>query len=266
MFAPLLTRYGPNELIRIDGVKATLRSPQARFWLGTDDRANDVWSTILYGGRVSLVVGLAVAVFSSVIGTVVGIVAGWYGGWLDSVLMRITDFFLAVPFLIAAIILSQAPTSQSWARVVFGPSGSVRSVVVIIALVFWMPVARVIRGLALSLREKEFVEAARAAGAGDVRIIVRHLVPNCSGQIVVNTTLAVSVAILTESALSYLGYGVDTVTTPTWGNLLNRAQGYIELHPNLLLGPGLAIVVTVLCINFVGDALRDALDPVQSGS
>ncbi|MFM7223922.1 MAG: ABC transporter permease [Actinomycetota bacterium] len=263
VLAPLLTRYGPNDLIRIDGVKATLRSPQARFWLGTNERANDVWSTVLYGGRVSLAVGIAVAGVSSLFGTVVGVAAGWFGGWIDNVLMRITDLFLALPFLVAAIMLSQAPATQSWARVVFGPPNSIRSVVVVIALVFWMPVARILRGLVLSLKEKEFVEAARAAGAGDLRIILRHLVPNCSGQIVVNTTLSVSAAILTESALSYLGYGVDGVTTPTWGNLLNRAQGYIQPHPNLLLGPGLAVIFTVLCINFVGDALRDALDPAQ---
>lgn len=266
LFAPLLTSFGPNQLIRIDGAKATLRSPDGQFWLGTNERANDVWSTVLYGGRISLAVAIAVAVVASVLGTVVGVVAGWYGGWIDNLLMRITDLFLAVPFLIAAIILSQAPATQSWARVVFGPADSIRSVVVVIALVFWMPVARIIRGLVLALKEKEFVEAARAAGSGDLRIIFGHLVPNCSGQIVINTTLAVSAAILTESALSYLGYGVNSVTTPTWGNLLNRAQGYIEPHPNLLLGPGLAVVLTVLCINFVGDALRDALDPAQAVS
>ena len=266
LLAPFLTRYGPNELIRIDGAKATLRSPGARFWLGTNERANDVWATVLYGGRISLAVGVVTALVSSLIGTVIGVIAGWFGGWIDGVLMRITDLFLAVPFLVAAIILSQAPATQSWARVVFGPPNSSRSVVAVIALVFWMPVARVIRGVVLSLKEKEFVEAARAAGASDTRIIVRHLIPNCSGQIVINTTLSVSAAILTESALSYLGYGVNGVTTPTWGNLLNRAQGYIEPHPNLLLGPGLAVIVTVLCINFVGDALRDALDPAQVAS
>ena len=121
-------------------------------------------------------------------------------------------------------------------------------------------------GMVLSLKEQEFIEAARAVGAGDLRIMVRHLVPNYSGQIVINTTLSVATAILLESAISFLGYGIDSISTPTWGSLVNRAQGYIEPYPFMLLAPGLAIIITVLCVNFVGDGLRDALDPEQASS
>jgi peptide/nickel transport system permease protein len=263
VFAPMFTKYGPNDLIRINGVKATFLHPQKGHWFGTNERANDMWSNVLYGGRVSLEVGIAVAVFSSFVGTVIGVLAGYYGGWLDNFLMRITDLFLAIPFLIAAILLSQLPKTQEWARTVIGPAQSVRAVIVVIALIFWMPVARILRGLVLSLKEKEFVEAARAAGASNARIMFRHLVPNCTGQIIINTTLSVAAAILTESALSFLGFGVDSVVTPTWGNLLSESQGFIDTYPFLVWAPGMAVVITVLCVNFIGDGLRDALDPKQ---
>jgi peptide/nickel transport system permease protein len=264
VLAPLLTKYGPNELIRINGgVKGTFIHPNADHWFGTNERANDMWSNVLYGGRISLEVGIAVALASSIFGTIVGVLAGYYGGWLDNLLMRITDLFLAIPFLIAAIILSQLPNNQAWARTVMGPSHSVRAVIFVIAIIFWMPVARILRGLVLSLKEKEFVEAARAAGASNTRIMWRHLVPNCTGQIIINTTLSVAAAILTESALSFLGFGVDSVTTPTWGNLLSQSQGYLDTYPYLVWAPGIAVVITVLCVNFIGDGLRDALDPKQ---
>jgi peptide/nickel transport system permease protein len=262
VFAPLFTKYSPNDLIRVNGVKGVFLHPQSGHWFGTNERANDMWSNVLYAGRVSLGVGIVVAVISSVFGTVVGVLAGFYGGWLDNLLMRVTDLFLAIPFLIAAILLSNLPTSQSWARTLMGPPHSVRSVIFVIAVIFWMPVARILRGLVLSLKEKEFVEAARAAGASNARIMWRHLVPNCTGQIIINTTLSVAAAILTESALSFLGYGVD-IFTPTWGNLLSTSQGYLDVYPFLVWAPGLAVVIVVLCVNFIGDGLRDALDPKQ---
>jgi peptide/nickel transport system permease protein len=262
IFAPLFAKHDPNELIRINGVKAAFLHPQHGYWFGTNERANDMWSNVLYAGRVSLLVGVVVAVASSIFGTVVGVLAGFYGGWLDNLLMRITDLFLAIPFLIAAILLSNLPGNQDWARTVMGPSHSIRSIIFIIAIIFWMPVARILRGLVLSLKEKEFVEAARAAGASNGRIMWRHLVPNCTGQIIINTTLSVAAAILTESALSFLGYGVD-IFTPTWGNLLSTSQGYLDSYPFLVWAPGIAVILTVLCVNFIGDGLRDALDPKQ---
>jgi peptide/nickel transport system permease protein len=260
--APWLAKYGPNDLLRVNGVKAALLHPQSAHWFGTNERANDMWSNVLYAGRVSLGVGIVVALASTAFGTVVGVLAGFYGGWLDNVLMRITDLFLAIPFLILAILLTDLPANQPWARTIIGPSQSVRSVIFIIAIIFWMPVARILRGLVLSLKEKEFVEAARAAGASNARIMWRHLVPNCTGQIIINTTLSVAAAILTESALSFLGKGVD-IFTPTWGNLLGNNQGFLENNPTLVLAPGFAIILTVICVNFIGDGLRDAFDPKQ---
>jgi ABC-type dipeptide/oligopeptide/nickel transport system permease subunit len=204
-----------------------------------------------------------VALLSTIVGTIVGVFAGYYGGWLDNLLMRFTDLFLAIPFLVGAILLSQLPSTQAWARTIMGPAQSVRAVIFVIGIFFWMPVARIIRGLVLSLKEKEFVEAARAAGASDLRIMFRHLVPNCTGQIIINTTLAVAAAILTESALSFLGFGVNGIFTPTWGNLLSNSQDLLDTYPYLVWAPGLAIVAVVLCVNFIGDGLRDALDPKQ---
>jgi peptide/nickel transport system permease protein len=266
VFANLFTKYDPTFQIRESYPKGPLLknlSPRSGHWFGTNGRARDMWANVLYGGRISLAVGLTVAIISSVIGTVIGVVAGYYGKWLDNVLMRVTDLFLAIPFLVSAIIVSELPANQSWAEQFFGQAHSLRSIITVMALFFWMPVARIIRGLVLSLKEKEFVEAARAAGASDFRIMFRHLVPNCTGQIIVNTTLAVAAAILTETALSFLGYGVDKVFTPTWGNLLSDAQESLGYAAHLMWFPALAVVITVLCVNFIGDGLRDALDPKQ---
>ncbi|HYL52419.1 MAG TPA: ABC transporter permease, partial [Acidimicrobiia bacterium] len=228
-----------------------------------NDKAVDMWSAVLYGGRISLEVGIAVALISTAIGTVVGVVAGYYGRLLDNILMRVTDLFLAIPFLVSAIIASELPSTQHWAQTIMGQPHSIRSVITIITAFFWMPVARVVRGLVLSLKEKEFVEAARASGASDARIMFRHLVPNCTGQIIINATLSVAAAILTEAALSFLGYGVQAVFTPTWGNLLSNAQSSLNFAAYLAWPAGTAIVLTVLCVNFIGDGLRDALDPKQ---
>jgi len=263
VFAPLFTKYQPSTQIRVDGVLQTFLHPQHGHWFGTNDKARDMWANVLYGGRISLEVGIVVALLSTFVGTVVGVMAGYYGGWLDNLLMRFTDLFLAIPFLVGAILLSQLPQTQAWARTIMGPAQSVRAVIFVIGIFFWMPVARIIRGLVLSLKEKEFVEAARAAGASDFRIMFRHLVPNCTGQIIINTTLAVAAAILTESALSFLGFGVNSIFTPTWGNLLSNSQDLLDTYPFLVWAPGLSIVVVVLCVNFIGDGLRDALDPKQ---
>lgn len=222
----------------------------AGFLLGSDSLGRDQLSRLLYGGRVSLLVGASVAVLSAAIGTAVGSVAGYARGGLDSMLMRVTDLCLALPFLVVLIVLSRLL------------GGSAFDTVIVLTLLGWMPAARIVRGLTLSLREREFVEAARALGCRPVRIIGRHIVPNCVGPILVNLTLGVAAAILAESALSFLGYGVQP-PTPTWGNMLAESRGLTRVAPWLVWFPGLAILVTVLAVNYVGDGLRDALDPAQ---
>ncbi len=261
VFAPLLTKFTPTQ----SGTGTPLKGPTGAHLMGTDQIGRDVWTQVLYGGRVSLLVGVAVALISTAFGAVVGALAGYYGRWVDNLLMRVTDLFLAIPLLVILIIGSRLPERQHWAETLMGPGKSIRAVVTILTLFFWMPVARIVRGLVLSLKEKEFVEAARASGASDFRLIALHLLPNCTGQIVVNTTLSVAAAILTESALSFLGFGVDPVVTPTWGNLLNAGNDFQAIAPWMIWFPGLAIVLTVLCVNFLGDGLRDALDPKQAG-
>jgi peptide/nickel transport system permease protein len=226
------------------------KPPSAEHWLGTDNLGRDVFTRLLYGGRISLLVGVSVALSAVVIGALVGSLAGYYGGWIDNVLMRVTDLFLSIPFLVVLILFSK----------ILG--GSVFDIVFLLSLIFWMPAARIIRGLFLSLKEKEFVEAARSMGASNRRIIAYHILPNVLGPMIVIATLDVAAAILTESALSFLGFGVQ-LPTPTWGNLLNDSQNFIILAPWLVYFPGLAILITVLAVNFLGDGLRDAFDPHQ---
>jgi peptide/nickel transport system permease protein len=195
-------------------------------------------------------IGLAVALSAGIIGTLLGALAGYYGRWVDQILMRITDLFLSIPFLVILILASA----------ILG--GSIFDIVLILTLFFWMPDARIVRGVVLSLKEKEFVEAARASGASNSRIIFSHILPNAMGPITVIVTLGVAQAILTESSLSFLGFGVQP-PTPTWGNMLNQAQSFALIHPSMIWFPGLFILVTVLAVNFIGDGLRDAFDPHQ---
>jgi len=216
--------------------------------LGTDALGRDTFTRIFYAGRISLGVGLAVALSAGVLGTLVGAIAGYYGGFVDNALMRVTDLFLAIPYLVLLLIV----TSIFQAGLV--------GVMLILTLFFWMPTARIVRGVFLSLREKEFTEAARASGASNTRIILLHLLPNALGPIVVNVTLLIGTAILTESALSFLGFGV-LPPTPTWGNMLTNARLSMLNSPWLVWFPGLAIVVTVVSVNLLGDGLRDAFDP-----
>lgn len=266
-FAPLFTKHGPFFQYRYsypNGPIIRFIHPGHGHWFGADHAGYDQWTRVLYGGRISLAVGFTVAFFSTVIGTLVGVIAGYYGGTVDNVMMRVTDLFLAVPLLVLLIVGTQLPERQPWIAHVIGDAHSMRAVITLLTFFFWMPVARVVRGMCLSLNEKEFVEAARASGASGRRIMALHLVPNCIGQIIVSATLAVAAAILIESVLSFLGYGVDPVHSVTWGTILNGAQGTTDFAPYLTWFPGLAIVITVLSVNFVGDGLRDALDPKQT--
>jgi len=246
IFADVFSKYNFHQQIFAD----TLQGPSAKHWFGTDNLGRDQFIRDMYGGRISLLVCLSVAATAGTVGAVVGGLAGFYGGWLDNVLMRVTDLFLSVPFLVVLIIASKLL------------GGSVFDVVLLLAIIFWMPDARIVRGIFLSLKEKEYVEAARASGATNKRIIFYHIMPNALGPIIVNVTLLVAGAILTESALSFLGFGI-VPPTPTWGNLLNDSQPFMLLAPWLVWFPGMMILITVLAVNFVGDGLRDALDPHQ---
>ncbi|WP_214109251.1 ABC transporter permease [Acrocarpospora catenulata] len=222
--------------------------PAPEHWLGTDDLGRDYLSEILYAGRLSLAIGLSVAVLSTAIGTLLGAIAGYARGWADEVIMRVTDLFLIVP---AIAVLAMA---------LQGLGSSPLTIILVLTGIGWTTIARVVRSQVLSLREKEFIEAARVLGASDLRIIVRHLLPNLVGVIVVNMSLAVAAAIILESTLSFLGFGVQPPES-SWGNMLSQAAGLIgTTKVYLLYAPGVAILLTVLAVNFVGDGLRDAFD------
>lgn len=222
--------------------------PSAEHWFGTDQLGRDFFARVIFAGQISLKIGLAVALISTAVGTVAGSLAGFFGRWVGQLLMRITDLFLIVPGIaVLAIALKK-----------FGSSDSV--IILVLAGLGWMQVARVVRGQVLAVKEKEFIDAARAAGASNLRIIARHILPNAIGPIVVNATLAVAAAIVAESTLSFLGFGVQKPKT-SWGNLLFDAKANVQFDEHLLYFPGAFILLTVLCVNFVGDGLRDALDP-----
>jgi peptide/nickel transport system permease protein len=232
------------------------KPPSAEHWFGTDELGRDIFTRILYGGRVSLFIGLLSTVLTLVVGVGIGALSGYYGGWLDNVLMRITDAFLTFPTIFVLILLGSMLRDQpiQWLK------NSVLIVIVIIAALSWMWPARLVRSLFLVLREREFIAAARALGASDVRMILLHILPNCIGPILVSGTLQMASAIITESGLSYLGFGVQP-PTPTWGSILSTAQTYVFRAPWMAVYPGVMIFVTVMAINYIGDGLRDAFDP-----
>lgn len=242
--ASYLTPYDPDA---IDAWHVLL-PPSAEHWFGTDELGRDVLTRVIFGARVSLKVGFVAVGIAVVVGTVVGLFAGFYGGWVDSLLMRIVDIMLCFPtfFLILAVIAMLEP--------------SIWYIMVIIGLTGWMGVARLVRAEVLSLKSRDFISAARVLGASDRRIIFRHILPNALSPVLVSATLGVAGAILTESALSFLGIGVQP-PTPSWGNILTSGKDYIEFAWWLSLFPGVAILVTVLSYNLVGEGIRDALDP-----
>jgi peptide/nickel transport system permease protein len=242
--APWLAPYDPNFI----DLQEVLMPPSPAHLLGTDPLGRDVLSRIIYGSQVSLKVGFVAVGLATLIGVLVGAVAGFYGGWVDQVLMRLVDLMLCFPtfFLILAVIAVLEP--------------SIWNIMVVIGLTSWMGVARLVRAEFLSLREREFVVAARALGAGDARLIFRHLMPNALAPVMVSATLGVAGAILTESALSFLGLGVQP-PTPSWGNILTAGKDNIEIAWWLSLWPGLAILVTVMSYNLLGEGIREAIDP-----
>lgn len=243
IFAPLITSYsysatGPDRRF----------GPSRDHWFGTDRLGRDMFTRVVYGARVSLKIGFLATLMSMVIGVLLGSAAGYFGGVIDNLLMRLTDVFLAIPYIVLAISVA----------VVFGRSEN--SLILVIGLTGWLAVARVVRSSYISLKNQEFVEAARALGLGRTRIMYRHILPNAIQPIIVYGTLAIGGAILTEAALSFLGAGVQS-PTPAWGLMVAEGKGNLANEPHLLFFPGGAIALTVLAFLFVGDGLRDALDP-----
>jgi peptide/nickel transport system permease protein len=225
--------------------------------MGTDALGRDLMTRVLYGGRVSLAVGFSVMIITLLIGVPVGAIAGYFGGWVDNVLMRITDAALALPSLLVLILLS-AILREVDASVL--KSNPVITIAGVIGLLAWMFTARIVRASYLTIREMDFVTATRALGANNLRIIAVHIFPNAIGPVIVEATLEVAYAILEESGLSYLGFGIQP-PTPSWGNLLSNAQDYLVKYPWLAIFPGLMIFLSVISINYIGDGLRDAFDP-----
>jgi len=238
---------------------ARLQGPSWEHPLGTDDLGQDLLARMLYGGRISLAVGFAAMAVAVVVGVLVGSVSGMAGGRLDAALMWLTDLFLALPPL--PLLLLIIYLFRDTLKEVVGPEiGIFILIVAVIGGFRWMPVARLVRAQFLSLREKEFVEAARALGASRTRLVVRHILPNALGPVIVAATIDVAAAIIAESTLSFLGLGFPP-DIPTWGRLLFDAKDHLDFAPHWALFPGVAIFLTVLSINYVGDGLRDALDP-----
>jgi peptide/nickel transport system permease protein len=214
---------------------------------------------VLYGGRISLFVGFMVVVITLLIGVPVGAIAGYFGGWVDDVLMRIIDASLALPSLMILILLSAILREV---EVPFFQHNNVITIALVIGILSWMTVARLVRAIFLTLREMDYVLAARAVGASNLRIIVSEILPNGFGPIIVEATLEIGWAIMEESGLSFLGFGIQP-PTPSWGNLLNNAQEHLVKHPWLAIFPGLMIFLTIIAVNYIGDGLRDALDPYK---
>lgn len=224
-------------------------APSWQYPLGADDLGRDLFARAAIGGQVSLLVGLSSMLVAIILGTTIGALAGFYGGWIDNVLMRVTDVFLSVPTYLLLFVLSASFTN-----------GSTLSIITLIAVFGWTTAARLVRGEFLALKEREYVMAARTIGAGDFRLMFRHILPNAIGPIIVNATLQVGNNIILESVLSFFGFGVK-VPFPSWGTLINDGQGQLDIDPKLVFIPGILIFLTVLSCNLVGDGLRDALDP-----
>lgn len=248
IFAPFIVPYERDEVNLLEKYKA----PSAEHLMGTDDLGRDVFTRLLYAGRISLSVGVVATFITIVIGIIIGSISGYYGGKIDAILMRLTDMFASLPFYIIAITV----------MALFGPS--IYGTMVVMGCLWWTGTARLVRGQILSLREIEFMEAATALGISDMKKMFKFLLPNSIAPVIVSATLTIANAILTESALSYLGLGVQ-IPTPSWGNMLRLAQNMYILSNYwwIWIPPGLCIFITVMSFNFLGDGLRDAFDPKQ---
>lgn len=265
VLAPITARYGINESIfKAEAGKQNQNLPPSSLaWFGTDANGRDVYSRIIYGAQVSLMIGLFTGVLSVAVGTVIGCIAGFKGGRLDDFIMRVTDVALALPLLVVLVIVRGMLQNVTWTKSIMGETTSVRFTVVLLSIFGWMGVARLVRGQVKQLKEREFVEAARALGASTPRLMFRHLLPNSIGQIMVALTLSVVGAITAEATLSFFGWGPDAGSGMTSLGLLIRDSkkaappGYWWL----VVYPGVFFIILSLCINFIGDGLRDAVDP-----
>jgi peptide/nickel transport system permease protein len=245
VFAPVLAPRDPLKISILDKFAPPMTKG---FILGADEVGRDLVSRLLYAGRISLLVGFAAMAVTVIVGTIVGLVAGFYGGRVDSVLMRFADALLSFPTVFLLLVLAAFV------------GASILSITLIIGLTSWMELSRILRNQALTLREQDFVQAGRALGASNRWLITRHMLPNTLGPIMVAATLNIANAVLAESYISYLGYGIQPPEA-SWGNMLNNAQSYFGTAPWIALFPGVLITLTVASFNFVGDGLRDALDP-----
>jgi len=247
LLTPLIAPFDPAA--QGDIITSRYLPPSSDHWLGTDKFGRDILSRTLYGARISLSIGFVAVGISITLGTLIGALAGYFGGWVDAVLMRFTDMMLAFPRLVLLIVV-----------IAVFESPSIWLVVVVLGLTGWMATSRIVRGEVLSLREREFVQAARALGMGDTRIILRHVIPNTMAPVIVSATLGIGLTILTEASLSFLGLGVQP-PTPSWGNMVADGRDALTEAWWIATFPGLAIVLTVVAFNLLGDGLRDALDP-----
>ncbi len=254
LLAPL-SPYDPEE----SNMAERYQPPSWSHIMGTDALGRDLFTRILYGGRVSLTVGLLVVFISIMIGVPIGALAGYYGGKVDSVLMRITDAFLSLPSFLVLILLSSILREV---EIPLFERNNVLTISLVIGIFAWTTFARLVRAAFLTLRETDFVSASRALGGSDLRIIVRHILPNSIGPIIVEATLEFGYAIIEESGLSFLGFGIQP-PTPSWGNLLSNAQEHFTKYPWLAIFPGLMIFLSIISINYIGDGLRDAFDPYK---
>lgn len=258
ILAVILVSFSPYDPEASD-MTSRLQPPSLQHPMGTDQLGRDMLTRVLFGGRISLVVALMVVIITLLVGMPVGAVAGYFGGAIDNVLMRITDVALTLPTLLILILLSAIMREI---ELPLFERNSVMTIAFVIGILSWMTVARLLRASYLTIREMEFVEAAHAMGARNLRIMARHILPNAISPIIVQSTLMLGFAIMLESGLSFLGFGIQP-PTPSWGNLLSNAQQHMTRHPWLAIFPGLMIFVAVISINYIGDALRDAIDPYK---
>lgn len=243
ILAPLIARYDPNELNLADMRKP----PSAEHWFGTDDLGRDVFARVVYGSRISLMIGFVPSAISLILGTALGLLSGYGGKHTDAVIMRLADVVLAFPSLLLAMV------------VMYTLGSTILNMFIALSIINWAGTARVVRAQTLSIREKEFVEAARSMGVSPFKIVFRHILPNCLPNLIVLFTLDIPGAIMWESSMSFLGVGDPN--TASWGLMVSQGKSYAYMCPWLILAPGLAILITVMAFNFLGDGLRDAIDP-----
>lgn len=260
--APLEKEVSGEAYANCNDTAIKLQAPSREHPFGTDTIGQDILARTIYGGQISITIGILAAVVAVIIGTLVGAVAAYYGGWVDNLLMRFTEAMLNIPSLFLLIVAAKFLSGKIPEFDVLGRtlSGSVIVIILIIGLTSWMYLARIVRANVLSLKELDYISAARCLGVSNARIIFTHLLPNTAAPIIVATTLGVANAVLNEAYISFLGLGVQ-VPTASWGNMMERSAEYLERAPWLWIFPGFFILITVLGVNFVGDGLRDALDP-----